>query len=148
MEQLNGAPRRPGANSDLVARVVDPNQRIPGQPLVASRRPGGGGLSRPVARHARHQRQRDGPTPRAPAPPASTDQLARQVDDQRVARLQRQVSRMAPAAGLTPVSGPGLSVTLNDAPPNQQVPPAIGPNALVVHQQDIQAVVNALWAGG
>lgn len=78
----------------------------------------------------------------------SIDQLARQVDDQRVARLQRQVSRMAPAAGLTPVSGPGLSVTLNDAPPNQQVPPAIGANALVVHQQDIQAVVNALWAGG
>jgi uncharacterized protein YlxW (UPF0749 family) len=41
-----------------------------------------------------------------------------------------------------------LSVTLNDAPRNQVIPPAIGPNALVVHQQDIQAVVNALWAGG
>jgi uncharacterized protein YlxW (UPF0749 family) len=79
---------------------------------------------------------------------ASIDQLARQVHDQRVARLQRRLSRMAPAAGLTPVSGPGLSVTLDDAPRNQQVPPAIGANALVVHQQDIQAVVNALWAGG
>jgi uncharacterized protein YlxW (UPF0749 family) len=79
---------------------------------------------------------------------ASIDELARQVDDQRVARLQRRLARMAPAAGLTPVAGPGLSVTLEDAPRNQQVPPAIGANALVVHQQDIQAVVNALWAGG
>jgi uncharacterized protein YlxW (UPF0749 family) len=79
---------------------------------------------------------------------ASIDQLAGQVDDQRVAQLRRQLARMQPEVGLTPVSGPGLSVTLDDAPRNQVVPPAIGANALVVHQQDIQAVVNALWAGG
>jgi uncharacterized protein YlxW (UPF0749 family) len=78
----------------------------------------------------------------------SINELASQVDDQRVARLRRQLARMEPAVGLTPVSGPGLSVTLDDAPRNQSVPPAIGANALVVHQQDIQAVVNALWAGG
>jgi uncharacterized protein YlxW (UPF0749 family) len=79
---------------------------------------------------------------------ASIDQLAGQVDDQRVAQLRRQLARMEPEVGLTPVSGPGLLVTLDDAPRNQVVPPAIGTNALVVHQQDIQAVVNALWAGG
>jgi uncharacterized protein YlxW (UPF0749 family) len=79
---------------------------------------------------------------------AGIDKLAGQVSDQRVARLQRQLARMQPQVGLTRVSGPGLSVTLNDAPRNQVIPPAIGPNALVVHQQDIQAVVNALWAGG
>jgi uncharacterized protein YlxW (UPF0749 family) len=78
----------------------------------------------------------------------SINQLASQVDDQRVARLRRHLARMEPAVGLTPVSGPGLSVTLDDAARNQTVPPAIGANALVVHQQDIQAVVNALWAGG
>jgi uncharacterized protein YlxW (UPF0749 family) len=79
---------------------------------------------------------------------ADVDRLASQVSDQRVARLRRQLARMAPQVGLTQMSGPGLSVTLDDAPRNQVVPPAIGPNALVVHQQDIQAVVNALWAGG
>jgi uncharacterized protein YlxW (UPF0749 family) len=79
---------------------------------------------------------------------ADVDRLASQVSDQRVARLRRQLARMAPQVGLTQMSGPGLSVTLDDAPHNQVVPPAIGPNALVVHQQDIQAVVNALWAGG
>ena len=45
-----------------------------------------------------------------------------------------------------------LTVTLTDAPPNAtaQVPgvPEPQPNDLVIHQQDLQAVVNALWEGG
>jgi uncharacterized protein YlxW (UPF0749 family) len=47
-----------------------------------------------------------------------------------------------------------MTVTLDDAPPAARSrPPAPGlpvptPDDLVVHQQDIQAVVNALWAGG
>ncbi|WP_129841441.1 DUF881 domain-containing protein [Streptomyces sp. RFCAC02] len=56
------------------------------------------------------------------------------------------------AAGLTPLTGPGLTVTLTDAPPGAGplVPdvPDPSPNDLVIHQQDLQAVVNALWAGG
>ncbi|WP_406201245.1 DUF881 domain-containing protein [Kitasatospora sp. NBC_01560] len=56
------------------------------------------------------------------------------------------------AAALEPLQGPGLTVTLNDAPPNAtaRVPgvPEPGVNDLVIHQQDIQAVVNALWRGG
>nr|WP_253803236.1 DUF881 domain-containing protein [Kitasatospora paracochleata] len=56
------------------------------------------------------------------------------------------------AAGLDPLRGPGLTVTLNDAPPNAtaKIPgvPEPGVNDLVIHQQDIQAVVNALWRGG
>lgn len=55
-------------------------------------------------------------------------------------------------AGLEPLRGPGLTVTLNDAPPNAtaRIPgvPDPGVNDLVIHQQDIQAVVNALWRGG
>jgi uncharacterized protein YlxW (UPF0749 family) len=39
-------------------------------------------------------------------------------------------------------------VTLNDAPGGGEVPRGTDPNLLLVHQQDIQAVVNALWAGG
>ncbi|SOB82910.1 Uncharacterized conserved protein YlxW, UPF0749 family [Streptomyces sp. 1331.2] len=55
-------------------------------------------------------------------------------------------------AALEPLQGGGLSVTLNDAPPNAtaRIPgvPEPGVNDLVIHQQDIQAVVNALWRGG
>ncbi|MER7954258.1 MULTISPECIES: DUF881 domain-containing protein [unclassified Streptomyces] len=55
------------------------------------------------------------------------------------------------AAGTTAISGQGLTVTLNDAPPNAQAAPGYPEpqaNDLVIHQQDLQAVVNALWQGG
>ena len=67
-------------------------------------------------------------------------------------KLQRRVDELRGPSGLRPVSGPGVTVTLQDAP--QEVldqaaedgePPG---DTLVVHQQDIQAVVNALWLGG
>ena len=53
------------------------------------------------------------------------------------------------AAGLTAVRGPAVTVSLDDAPRRPGRPPlSDDPDDLVVHQQDIQAVVNALWAGG
>ena len=53
------------------------------------------------------------------------------------------------AAGLVPVEGPAVSVSLNDAPRREGRPElSQDPDDLVVHQQDVQAVVNALWAGG
>ncbi|MFJ6747898.1 MULTISPECIES: DUF881 domain-containing protein [unclassified Streptomyces] len=55
-------------------------------------------------------------------------------------------------AGTKQLKGQGVSVTLTDAPPNAtaKVPgiPEPQPNDLVIHQQDLQAVVNALWQGG
>ncbi|GEA85254.1 MULTISPECIES: DUF881 domain-containing protein [Cellulomonas] len=51
-------------------------------------------------------------------------------------------------SGVLPVTGPGLTVRLDDAPQNQPGLEGISPDVLVVHQQDIQAVMNALWAGG
>ena len=53
------------------------------------------------------------------------------------------------AAGLTAVRGPAVTVSLDDAP-RQPGRPLLSddPDDLVVHQQDVQAVVNALWAGG
>ena len=51
------------------------------------------------------------------------------------------------AAGSVAVSGPGLVVTLDDAPATA-ARDGLSPDVLVVHQQDLQAVVNALWAGG
>lgn len=56
--------------------------------------------------------------------------------------------RIAVAAGRTPVSGPGLTVRLTDAPVDGSLPENVSPDDLVVHQQDMQAVINALWAGG
>ena len=44
-------------------------------------------------------------------------------------------------------TGPGVAVTLRDAPLDVQ-PAGVDEELLIVHQQDIQAVVNALWSGG
>lgn len=51
------------------------------------------------------------------------------------------------AAHTLPMRGPGVTVVLDDAP-SWVSPPDVDPDLLVVHQQDIQAVVNALWKGG
>jgi uncharacterized protein YlxW (UPF0749 family) len=50
-------------------------------------------------------------------------------------------------AGLQAVVGPAVTVTLDDAP-TSVIAEGVEPDYLVVHQQDIQAVVNALWQGG
>lgn len=65
--------------------------------------------------------------------------------DSRVAAAQRSLAPLLAPGGLTAVTGPGLEVVLDDAP---SVPAGVDPNQVVVHQSDIQAVVNALWAGG
>ena len=51
---------------------------------------------------------------------------------------------------MDPVHGPGLMVTLQDAQrdANGRFPRDASPDDLVVHQQDIQAVLNALWSAG
>lgn len=67
-----------------------------------------------------------------------------------VAQVLDQANGLQAAAGLTPVQGPGLRVTLSDAPRDADgnYPAGVDPDDLVVHQQDVQAVVNAMWAGG
>ena len=81
---------------------------------------------------------------------AQIDALAAQhaqnpEDAKRLAALEQQ-------AGLDPLKGAGVTVTLNDAPSGAtaKIPgvPQPQPDDLVVHQQDLQAVVNALWQGG
>jgi len=79
---------------------------------------------------------------------ADVERLTGQVGDSGVKQLQEGIEAMKAPAGLTPVSGAGLTVTLSDAPAdviNSSTQPI---NLLVVHQQDIQAVVNAMWKGG
>lgn len=52
------------------------------------------------------------------------------------------------AAGRVAVTGPGLQVELWDSPLAANPPQDFQPDDLVVHQQDLEAVINALWAGG
>ena len=73
------------------------------------------------------------------------DGLAARGTDQ--SDLAPDVSRESRRVGLTAVTGPGVTVILDDAPASVAAN-GIEPDLLVVHQQDIQAVVNALWSGG
>lgn len=80
---------------------------------------------------------------------AATDRAA--VGNRQVRAAQAAADRLLAAAGLTRVSGPGVTVSLDDAShADQQSDLAAGarPDDLVIHQQDVQGVVNALWAGG
>ncbi|PZF99818.1 DUF881 domain-containing protein [Micromonospora deserti] len=85
--------------------------------------------------------------------------LRREVEDQTTTLaesdgpIKRQQDRAAvsrEAAGFTALTGPGVTVELDDAPRRGDQPPPEGAtnDDLVVHQGDVQAVVNALWAGG
>jgi len=79
---------------------------------------------------------------------AEVDELSAQIDDDTVQRLQAEVDALKDPAGLTERRGPGVTVTLSDAPDEVVETTTRDLNLLVVHQQDIQAVVNAMWAGG
>ncbi|MEU0400997.1 DUF881 domain-containing protein [Streptomyces sp. NPDC006197] len=75
---------------------------------------------------------------------AARDDGSTRAEDEKLDALEAE-------AGTTEVSGSGLTVTLDDAPPNAQAAPGYPEpqaNDLVIHQQDLQAVVNALWHGG
>jgi uncharacterized protein YlxW (UPF0749 family) len=70
--------------------------------------------------------------------------------DRPVLQARQRADSLRGAAGFTALSGPGITVVLNDS--SRRISDG-GPDApdnddLVVHQQDVQAVVNALWAGG
>lgn len=60
--------------------------------------------------------------------------------------LAAKLDDLALQTGMTPVTGPAVTVTLSDAPLDVK-PPGVDEDLLIVHQQDIQAVVNALWSG-
>jgi len=87
------------------------------------------------------------------------DRLTAQVGDKGVREARREIAHLRDPAGMTPRTGPGLQITLSDAPEelldeaverNKRLEPEqrLNLSRFVVHQQDIQAVVNALWSGG
>ncbi len=87
-------------------------------------------------------------TARAAALNREVEQLTKGLDDRAVNRYNREIEVMQDPAGLTPRSGPAVTVTLTDSPLEVAEEYSGDPNDLVVHQQDIQAVVNAMWRGG
>src|SRR5690606_4882460 len=90
---------------------------------------------------------------------AERDSLSLEIDnhhggspgaDAALSAIVERGDLLAAQAGMTPLRGPGLVVTLNDAQRDAQgrFPRDASPDDLVVHQQDIQAVINALWSAG
>ncbi|CAL9501073.1 DUF881 domain-containing protein [Streptomyces sp. enrichment culture] len=76
---------------------------------------------------------------------AERDDGSTEAEDDRLAELERR-------AGTQELQGEAITVTLDDAPPDAtaKLPgyPEPQPDYLVIHQQDLQAVVNAMWQGG
>lgn len=64
----------------------------------------------------------------------------------RTAELEEQLREMTTSAGLVAMRGPGVKVTLDDSHLDEA--PTGNVNDLVIHSQDVQAVVNALWKSG
>jgi len=112
-----GSDLRPGRNTDLVSLVADQSRQ-----------------NAQLTRQVTDLR-------------AEVDALADAENAGAGSDLPQQLQRQEATAGLTPVTGPTVSVTLDDAP-SSVAANGVDADLLVVHQQDIQAVVNALWAGG
>ena len=88
---------------------------------------------------------------------ARRDELAARIDTTHggkagaaLAAMTARSAALASDAGVEPVHGPGVVVTLSDAQRDAdgRFPRDAAPDDLVVHQQDVQAVINALWGAG
>jgi uncharacterized protein YlxW (UPF0749 family) len=106
-------------------------------------RPAGGDVSSLLQERAlRVERSRD----EARELQKDIDDLSKSARGGSIDELLDTVAKLQEISGLTAARGPGVRVTLTDAPRSINVP-GLDPNVLVVHQQDIQAFVNALWSG-
>ncbi len=82
---------------------------------------------------------------------AEVDRLAAAAapGDATAKALRGQTAALAPLVGTQKVRGPSVTVSLDDAHRSAaSLPKPYGPDDIVVHQQDVQGVVNALWTGG
>ena len=149
------------------AESAQPRRRLG---LVAHRYAGGGAAERRAVRGQRRQQPGHRPAPRPlHRPRVAGAQRGREYAAlrQRVADLNAEIAvltdsvndRRRPALPAPdreargprradPRTGPGITVTLSDAPEEVIAASDQDLNLLVVHQQDIQAVVNAMWQGG
>ena len=79
---------------------------------------------------------------------AEMDALRRRAEGTGTAAAVREttLAQAGLAAGVVPMSGPALRVTLADSTGERG--PGTNVNDLVIHSQDVQAVVNGLWRSG
>jgi uncharacterized protein YlxW (UPF0749 family) len=73
-------------------------------------------------------------------------QQAAAAQTDRLQILQVELDRQRRLAGLTPMQGPGVRVTLDDSA--VRIPPAADPNAYIIHEYDLRDIVNLLWTAG
>ncbi|WP_166346373.1 DUF881 domain-containing protein [Phytoactinopolyspora limicola] len=79
------------------------------------------------------------------------ERLTQSRGDDETRRLQDELDALRPQASMSPVLGPGLQVTLHDAPRTgnrQDLLAGVHIEEFIIHQEDLEAVMNALWAGG
>lgn len=73
-------------------------------------------------------------------------QQAAAANTDRLQTLKAELDRQQLMAGLTPVKGPGVLVTLDDS--DVQIPRGADPNAYIIHEYDLRDIVNLLWMAG
>jgi uncharacterized protein YlxW (UPF0749 family) len=116
-------------------RPADPEGRLPRQyrlaALIESQQRSAAGLRTQVAKL------------RAQVAALEEEQAGR---EQGQTALTGELGRLSGLAGLTELRGTGLKVTLDDSSEGQSASGNV--NDLVIHSQDVQAVVNALWRAG
>lgn len=79
------------------------------------------------------------------------DRLTREAapGSKRLRAIDKGATAVADEAGLTPATGEAVTVSLDDAHLDaDEIPTGFTVNDVIVHQQDVQGVVNALWRGG
>lgn len=66
--------------------------------------------------------------------------------DARSRAIQGELDKTRVLAGMTPVRGQGVEVTLNDSP--KKLKPGENPNLYLLHEEDLLKVINELRSGG
>jgi uncharacterized protein YlxW (UPF0749 family) len=83
---------------------------------------------------------------------AQVEDLTEQIASRNsaVAKAQATGAHGELSAALVPLTGSGVEIILDDAPytTERTRPAGARPDDLVIHQSDVQAVVNAVWAAG
>jgi uncharacterized protein YlxW (UPF0749 family) len=77
---------------------------------------------------------------------AEQQELKAAAQTDRLQVLEVELNRQQLLAGLLPVEGPGVVVTLDDS--SVQIPPGADPNAYIIHEYDLRDIVNLLWMAG
>ncbi len=72
--------------------------------------------------------------------------LEEAADEPEMKALQKELTFAGILAGVTPVSGPGLEIALNDS--NAALQPGQNPNLFVLHDEDVLKILNELKAAG